>query len=84
MVIRNLWAISASCSRLSLPILLITNTRRANKERLLSSPYKDKNVMRDCADFLKEIIAKYNCEAYIGGYKGCIGDGYTGKVQCVE
>jgi len=52
----------------SLPILLMTNTRRANKERVLSSPYKDKNIMRDYADFLKEIVAKYNCEAYIGGY----------------
>lgn len=62
----------------SLPILLMTNTRRANKERVLSSPYKDKNIMRDYADFLKEIISKYNCQAYIGGYIGCKGDGYTG------
>lgn len=62
----------------SLPILLMTNTRRANKERVLSSPYKDKNIMRDYADFLKEIAAKYNCEVYIGGYIGCKGDGYTG------
>lgn len=62
----------------SLPILLMTNTRRANKERVLASPYKDKNVMKDYADFLKEIIARFNCEAYIGGYIGCKGDGYTG------
>lgn len=62
----------------SLPILLMTNTRRANKERVLSSHYKDKNIMSDYANFLKEIIAKYNCEAYIGGYIGCKGDGYTG------
>lgn len=62
----------------SLPILLMTNTRRANKERVLSSHYKYKNIIKDYADFLKEIIAKYNCEAYIGGYIGCKGDGYTG------
>lgn len=62
----------------SLPILLMTNTRRANKERVLSSPYKDENIMKDYADFLKGIIAKYKCESYIGGYIGCKGDGYTG------
>lgn len=63
----------------SLPIILMTNTRRANKERVLSSPYKDKNVMSDYAHFLREVIAKYKCEAYIGGYIGCKGDGYTGE-----
>ena len=63
----------------SLPVLLMTNTRRANKERVLSSAYKDRNVMSDYADFLREIIAEYKCEAYVGGYIGCKGDGYTGE-----
>jgi len=63
----------------SLPILLMTNTRRANKERVLSSVYRDKNVMSDYADFLREIVTAYKCEVYIGGYIGCKGDGYTGE-----
>lgn len=63
----------------SLPILIMTSTRRANKERMLTSQYKNKNVMGDYADFLREIAAKYTCEAYIGGYMGIKGDGYTGN-----
>jgi len=63
----------------SLPILLFTNTRRANKERVSASEYKDKNIFSDYADFLREIASKYKCEVYIGGYIGCKGDGYTGK-----
>ncbi|MHB1483096.1 MAG: homocysteine S-methyltransferase family protein [Saccharofermentanales bacterium] len=63
----------------SLPILLMTNTRRANKERVSSSAFKDKNVMSDYADFLREVISKYKCEVHIGGYLGCKGDGYTGE-----
>ncbi len=62
----------------SLPIVLMTNTRRASKERVLNSAYRDRNVMRDYADFLRGVIAGYRCEAYLGGYIGCKGDGYTG------
>lgn len=62
-----------------LPIIIMTNTRRANKESVLNSPFKDKNVMSNYAEFLREVIAGYKCEAYIGGYIGSKGDGYTGK-----
>lgn len=62
----------------SMPILLMTNTRRANKDRILNSPYKDQNVMSDYSDFLRDVSSMYKCEAYIGGYIGCKGDGYTG------
>lgn len=63
----------------SLPILLMSNTRRANKERVQNSIYKNKNVISDYACFLKELIQQYDCEAYIGGSMGCKGDGYTGE-----
>ncbi|MFT3952249.1 MAG: homocysteine S-methyltransferase family protein [Oscillospiraceae bacterium] len=63
----------------ALPILLMTNTRRCNKERMLLSDYKDKNVINDYAEFLREVISDYKCEAYVGGYIGCKGDGYTGE-----
>ncbi len=62
----------------SLPILLLTNTRRANKERVLRSNYRDKNMMHDYAQFLREVAANYTCETYIGGIMGCRGDAYSG------
>jgi len=70
----------------SLPILLMSNTRRVSKDRIMNSPYKDKNVIKDYVDFLKEIASKYNCETHIGGYMGCKGDGYTGEncLSCAD
>ena len=62
----------------NLPILLFTNTRRANRDRVAASSYRDENVMRDYASFLREVAADYDCETYIGGYIGGKGDGYTG------
>lgn len=63
----------------NLPILLFTNTRRANKDRVLRSKYKNKNLMADYAYFLRELAAQYSCEAYIGGMMGCRGDAYSGN-----
>ena len=63
----------------ALPILLFTNTRRANKERVTACAYREKDVMTDYAGFLREIVSRYKCEAYIGGIIGCKGDGYTGE-----
>jgi len=62
----------------NLPILLFTNTRRANRDRMAASAYKSHSVIRDYAAFLREIAADYTCETYIGGYIGGKGDGYTG------
>ena len=62
-----------------LPILLLTNTRRVNKERFLRSRFKDKNVMRDYSVFLKELSTEYACETFIGGMMGCRGDAYSGS-----
>ncbi len=62
-----------------LPILLLTNTRRANKDRVSRSKYRDKNMMRDYAAFLRELASKYRCETFIGGMMGCRGDAYSGS-----
>jgi len=56
-----------------IPILLMTNTRRANRERMQKSGFKDKNVMYDYAVFIKALAAKFNCSAFIGGMMGCRG-----------
>jgi S-methylmethionine-dependent homocysteine/selenocysteine methylase len=61
----------------SLPIMLMTNTRRANRERVERSPF-GKNIMRDYTEFLYELAAGYDCEAYVGGMTGCRGDAYSG------
>jgi S-methylmethionine-dependent homocysteine/selenocysteine methylase len=60
-----------------LPIMLMTNTRRANSERVARSPF-DCNIMCDYTDFLYEVISRYDCEAYVGGMTGCRGNAYSG------
>lgn len=62
----------------NLPILLMTNTRRANIERVKRSKFRDMNIMADYASFLFELSQKYRCEAYVGGMMGCRGDAYSG------
>lgn len=62
----------------SLPIMLMTNTRRANKERVLRSAYGS-SIIRDYTSFLYELISRYDCEAYAGGMIGCKGDAYSGN-----
>ncbi len=61
-----------------LPILLLTNTRRANMDRVLRSKFKDRNMMRDYAVFLRELASMYTCETFIGGMMGCRGNAYCG------
>lgn len=62
----------------NLPLLLMTNTRRANRERVERSRFRDRNVMRDYARFLREIAAPFHCATYIGGMMGSRGDAYSG------
>lgn len=64
-------------TQFNVPILLMTNTRRANKERLCQPKFK--HVMQDYTYFLKEIAAEFSCESYIGGIMGCKGDAYSAK-----
>ena len=63
-----------------LPIMLMTPTRRANRERIKSSLYHGKNVNSDCVDFLSNIRKDYHQSKanniFIGGLMGCKGDAY--------
>ena len=63
----------------SLPMLLMTNTRRANKDRMARSKHGARSVMADYAAFLRELVAESHCEAYVGGMMGCCGDAYSGS-----
>ena len=66
-------------ARYQLPMLLMTNTRRANRERMAASQYGDRPVMRDYAEFLRGIADDYACDTYIGGMIGCKHDAYSGS-----
>jgi len=59
-----------------LPIMLMTPTRRVNKERVARSVYKDKNIIADNVAFLSQLKSGYTTSAYIGGLVGCRGDAY--------
>lgn len=74
----------AVAERHDLPILLMTNTRRANRERAGRSAFRGRNIMRDYAEFLRGIAADYRCESRIGGLMGCRGDAYAGHEGLAE
>ncbi|MGL5676948.1 MAG: homocysteine S-methyltransferase family protein, partial [Cellulosilyticaceae bacterium] len=60
-----------------LPIMIMTSTRRADKERIKQSQYREKDVIGDNVNFLKHMRADYPTyrdKIYIGGILGCKGD----------
>lgn len=59
------------------PLMVTTTTRRANKERISKSIYKDKNVIEDNVKFLMNLREEVDNEIYIGGLMGCKGDAYS-------
>lgn len=59
------------------PLMLMTPTRRANKERVEQSIYSEE-IIKDNVDFLKAIREKNFGHIYIGGLMGCKGDAYKG------
>lgn len=60
-----------------LPIMITTPTRRANKERVLSSKFKNNNVMKDNVDNLLQLKTDKTTAVYVGGLMGCYGDAYN-------
>ncbi len=63
----------------NLPMLVFTDTWRANIERLKESGVENTDVNGDCVRFLQEIVAeygKYSDKVCIGGLIGCKGDAY--------
>ncbi|HEX3043841.1 MAG TPA: homocysteine S-methyltransferase family protein [Bacillota bacterium] len=63
--------------KFDLPIMLTTPTRRANQERVLSSPYKNNNVIWDNVEHLMKLKKETSTSVYIGGLMGCKGDAYS-------
>lgn len=62
------------------PIMIMTSTRRANRERIVKSVYKDKDVIRDNVAFLQSIRENYGekqAKIFIGGILGCKGNAYN-------
>ncbi|HEY3423893.1 MAG TPA: homocysteine S-methyltransferase family protein [Negativicutes bacterium] len=65
--------------RYKFPMINLTPTWRANKERILGAGLQHKDVNGDCFRFLAAIRASYGEYAkqmYIGGLIGCKGDAY--------
>ncbi len=63
-----------------LPMFALTDTWRANQERIRQSDYRDSKVNQDNARFITEIRASYGTGAspiFIGGLTGPRGDAYT-------
>jgi homocysteine S-methyltransferase len=66
--------------RYDLPMFALTDTWRANQERILKSRFHDYKVNQDNADILTKLRAKYGPTAtpiYIGGQIGPRGDAYA-------
>lgn len=62
-----------------LPLLLMTPTRRANKERIAVSAFREKDILADNVAFLSELRDRYTTPVYIGGLTGCRGDAYSNR-----
>ena len=75
MIYRQYLQVAADCG---LPLILMTNTRRANRARMTLANKAYQNVIADYTRFLRELAADYPCPTYIGGIMGCRGDAYTG------
>lgn len=59
-----------------LPLLIMTPTRRANKERIHDSIY-DSNLLEDNVHFLRDLCESSDANVYLGGLMGCKGDAYS-------
>ncbi len=62
-----------------LPMIVLTPTWRANKERIAASPYKNHDVNADCFRFLdciRRSYGDYGKKIYSGGLIGCRHDAY--------
>ncbi len=63
----------------NLPIIILTPTWRANKERITKAGLINKNVNKDAFLFLNKIrksYGEYSQKIFIGGLIGCKGDAY--------
>lgn len=81
----TLWrGYAAVAKKYHLPFLATTPTRRANRERLADTPFRD-TCIRDSVRFLRQCQESWQLEnSYIGGLMGCRGDAYTGEGALTE
>ena len=66
----------------NLPIMILTPTWRANKERVEKSNLDLRTINKDAFDFVNEIRNSYENfldKVYIGGLTGCKGDAYKSE-----
>lgn len=66
----------------SLPIMIMTPTRKVNFESINKSNFRDKDILTDSCTYLKRIKESYNeysQNIMIGGLLGCKGDAYSGE-----
>lgn len=68
----------AIADRYNLPIVTLTNTWRANKDRIAKSEFADREVNTDCAHFYRQFLKQLNNQqpVFLGGLMGCRGDAY--------
>ncbi|MEY4669960.1 MAG: hypothetical protein RL518_2659 [Pseudomonadota bacterium] len=73
-------------ARYSLPMFTLTNTWRANKERIGNSDYRRENVNFDCVQFYRGIVTQFGggTPVYLGGLMGCRGDAYKSEESLSE
>lgn len=64
-------------NKYGLPMIVTTPTRRANKERIYCSDFKENNVIEDNVKFLKDLRGRTKAKVYVGGLMGCRGDAYS-------
>ncbi len=65
----------------NLPIMIMTPTRKVNYESVERSKFRNKNILSDSYNYLKEIrdsYKDYSEKILIGGLLGCKGDAYSG------
>lgn len=66
----------------SLPIMIMTPTRKVNFESLNRSHFQNKDIISDSCSYLtkiKESYNEYSQNILIGGLLGCKGDAYSGE-----
>lgn len=65
----------------NLPMLTLTNTWRANPERIEQSEYSLKKVNTDCVEYYQHVLSGLPGETpvYLGGLTGCRGDAYKAE-----
>ena len=66
----------AAAKAAGLPLVMLSDTWRANAENIAASAFSERPVNQDNIAFLKALRAASGHEIFIGGQSGCRGDAY--------